>query len=79
MTLLTRGSLALNPGRGTPKSGGLSITTLYLRGDLATLGARGTRDGALKSGGFSEMTLLNKGSLATLNLVEELLRVEVSA
>ncbi len=60
MTLLTRGSLALNPGRGTPKNGGLSITTLYLRGDLATLNARGTRDGALKSGGFSEMTLLNE-------------------
>ncbi len=42
MTLLTRGSLTLDPGRGTLKSGGLSIATLLLRGDLATLNARGS-------------------------------------
>ncbi len=32
----------LDPGRGTLKSGGLSMTTLLLRGDLAILSARGS-------------------------------------
>ncbi len=32
----------LDPGRGTLMSGGLSMTTLLLRGDLAVLSARGS-------------------------------------